>query len=188
MSGMPWYESLKRAYGIQIVGYDTNAATGITINHIEDELIARVADHPMKDSDYMKWFLFTDQLSGQILNKMQLIQIELPRTKTMNLFPPTKAFDKKQWWFSIFNYSDKYTSEYIEQLYKEGIMPEEIHKGLNRIKCDRWTPTMQKRYRRDARESYRRWDCLASRMLDEAEKKGMAEEKMNPAWQEESRR
>ncbi|MDR2724385.1 MAG: Rpn family recombination-promoting nuclease/putative transposase, partial [Holosporaceae bacterium] len=129
-----WFVHLKKTYSIQVVGYNSAGAIGIENTHMKDTLIDRVAAHPMKDGDFLKHYVMTDRFSGQEIDYLQLIQLELPRAEAiMNLFPPANGFSLQQWWLSIFNHSKEYTSEYIEQLYKEGIMPNEIYSGLGRM-------------------------------------------------------
>jgi predicted transposase/invertase (TIGR01784 family) len=171
-----WYEHLKKTYSVQIVDYNSNNIKGIKNKLAEDTLLERIKEHPMKQGDFMKHYVMTDRFSGQQINHLQMIQLELPRAeKIMNLFPPISEFTVQQWWISIFNHSKEYTSEYIEKLYKEEVMPQEIYEGLGRMKFEKWTPNMKEAYQRDIDEIMRFYSPQIAMDLYEAEEKGKAE-------------
>ncbi|MDR1235906.1 MAG: Rpn family recombination-promoting nuclease/putative transposase [Holosporaceae bacterium] len=185
-----WFKKLKKTYSIQIVNYNSNLARGINDPELQDTLIDRVAQHPMKDEDFIKHYVMTDRFSGQEIDHLQLIQVELPRADAlMNLFPPTRDFTVQQWWLSIFRHTNEYTSKYIEKLYREEIMPHEIYEGLGRIKFDKWDPTMQSSYTKDLQEIHKFYAPQIAMDINEAriegiaigEKKGKAEEKREMA-------
>jgi predicted transposase/invertase (TIGR01784 family) len=171
-----WYEHLKKTYSIQIVDYNSNRIRGIRKQLDKDTLLERVNAHPMKSGDFMKHYVMTDRFSGQQIDHLQMIQLELPRAeKIMNLFPPTSEFTIQQWWISFFNHSEQYTSEYIEKLYEEKIMPQEIYEGLGRMKFDKWTPSMKEAYQQDLNEIRRLYSPQIAMDLNEAEERGREE-------------
>jgi hypothetical protein len=144
-----WFKSLRKTYAIQFLNYDSNKIIGIKDPFVKDLMVERVQKHPMKDGDFMKWYVFTDKFSGQEIDHLQLLQIELPRAESLGLFPLSRDFDEKRWWMSLFNHAREYTPEIVEQLYKEGIMPQGIYDGLKRMEIKRWNPTLQKKYKMD---------------------------------------
>jgi hypothetical protein len=143
-----WYNNLKKTYAIQILGYDSNKIIGITGKNVEDSLVDRIKGHNMKPGDFVKHYVMTDRFSGQEIDHLQIIQIELPRAESLDLFPPRRDFTEQMWWLSLFNHSNEYTQEYINKLCKEGIMPRAIQEGLERIKMDKWEPGVLKDYDR----------------------------------------
>jgi hypothetical protein len=148
-----WFKKLRKTYAVQFVNYDSNNAIGINDPNVKDTLIDRISKHPMKKGNFMKWYVMTDKFSGQEIDHLQMIQVELPRAaKAMNLFPPNKDFTTQQWWLSILCNSAKYTEEFVEELYKEGIMQHEIYEALGRIKYDTWNPSLKDDYKRDLAE------------------------------------
>ena len=142
----------------------------------------RVAKHPMKAGDFMKHYVMTDRFSGQQIDHLQIIQVELPRAESLNLFPPSPEFTEQRWWLSLLNNSKEYTEEYIEKLYKEGVMPRAIHEGLERIKIDKWNPSLLKDYNREVaemREFYAPQIAMdMNTAREEGEKKGRMEGRM----------
>lgn len=143
-----WYLSLKPVIGLQVLDYDTNRVRGIT-GEIPDILIDRVKSNPLPDNEFMKHYLMTCQRSGQKINDLQLIQIELGRVKK-ELFPPAKDFTELDWWLSTFKYAGKYTEEYIQALQEEGIeMPDSIKAGFERLRYSKWNPKEIREYKSD---------------------------------------
>jgi predicted transposase/invertase (TIGR01784 family) len=106
----------------------------------------------MKDGCFMKWYVFTDKFSGQEIDYIQLIQVELPRAEALGLFPPGRDLDEKHWWMSLFNHSKEYSPELVEKLYKEGTMPQGVYEGLKRMEIKTWNPTLLRKYQRDVEE------------------------------------
>jgi hypothetical protein len=147
-----WYKALRKTYAVQFLNYNSNKITGISDPHIVDPLLKRVREHPMKDGCFMKWYVFTDKFSGQELDYIQLIQVELPRAEALGLFPPGRDSDEKHWWMSLFNHSKEYSPELVEKLYKEGTMPRGVYEGLKRMEIRTWNPTLLKKYQRDVEE------------------------------------
>jgi hypothetical protein len=169
-----WYERLRKTYSIQLVDYDSNKIVGINHPTMEDVLVKRVAKNPMKDGDFIKHYVMTDRFSGQQIDHLQMIQIELPRAEVLNLFPPNADFTVQRWWLSILNHSKEYATEYIEKLYKEGIMPHEVYEGLDRIKYDKWTPGLRESYSDDLAEMRRIYDPQITMDLNTAVEKGIS--------------
>ncbi|MDR2681697.1 MAG: PD-(D/E)XK nuclease family transposase [Holosporaceae bacterium] len=147
-----WYKSLRKTYAVQFLNYDSNKITGIADPYITDPMIKRVREHPMKDGYFMKWYVFTDKFSGQEIDHIQLLQIELPRAEMMGLFPPSRDFNEKRWWMSLFNHSKEYSPEFVEKLYREGAMPQGVYEGLRRMEVKTWNSTLQKKYKEDVEE------------------------------------
>jgi predicted transposase/invertase (TIGR01784 family) len=147
---------------------------GITHPTIKDALIERVAKNPMKEGDFIKYYVMTDRFSGHRLDHLQMVQIELPRAETLNLFPPNSGFSEQRWWLSILNHSKEYTTKYIEKLYKEEIMPHEIYEGLNRIKYDKWPSGLKENYQHDLAEMRRIYDPQITMDLNTAIEKGIS--------------
>jgi hypothetical protein len=172
--GNRWFEKLKKTYSIQIVDYDSKRATGINNPNLKDKLIERVDDHPMKDGDFIKHFLMTDRFSGQQIDHLQMIQVELPRAKKLDLFPPNRDFTEQMWWLSVLKYSEKYTAEYIQQLHEEGIMRYEIYEGFSRIKYDKWNSALQSNYQKDLTEIHEFYAPQIAMDLNEARDEGIA--------------
>jgi hypothetical protein len=91
-----WFRHLHKTYAIQFLGYDSNRILGIKDDEIEDQMVARVREHPMKKGAYIKWFVFTDKFSGQQSDRLQLIQVEVPRARSAGVFPGTRDLDQLQ--------------------------------------------------------------------------------------------
>ncbi len=141
-----WYQSLRRTFAVQILGYDSNRVKGIQSQEGEDTLVERVKDHSLKEGEYVKHYMMTDQNSGQTIDHLQMIQIELPRVKK-NLFPPRKDFTEKDWWLSLFKHAKEYTRDRIDHLEGEGIkMPDPMQRAFGRLEMARWEPSLVKDY------------------------------------------
>jgi hypothetical protein len=169
-----WYEKLKKTYSIQLLGYDSNKIIGINHPLMVDALMERVAKHPMKDGDFIKHYVMTDRFSGQQIEHLQMIQIELPRAEALPLFPPDAHFTVQRWWLSLLNHSKEYSVEYIEKLNKEKIMPREVYEGLSRIKYDQWPQGLQENYQLDVAEFRRFYDPQITMDLNTAVEKGIS--------------
>jgi len=143
-----WFLSLKPTIAIQVLDYDTNRARGLQDKlGISDSLPNRVNANPMKDGDPIKHFKFQDTYSGQVMDYLQMIQIELPRYPK-KLYPPKANFTERDWWFSVLRYSSLYTPESIISFKKKGIkLPRFIEKGFERLAVQNWNPKLQKDYR-----------------------------------------
>jgi predicted transposase/invertase (TIGR01784 family) len=85
----------------------------------------------------------------------------------------------------LLNHSKEYTEEYIEKLYKEGVMPRAIHEGLERMNLGKWDPSLLQDYNREISEYQELFapqiamDMNTAR--EEGEKKGRMEEKREAA-------
>ncbi|GHT94771.1 hypothetical protein FACS1894122_11720 [Alphaproteobacteria bacterium] len=169
-----WHKKLKKTYAIQILDYDSNKIIGISDPEVEDSLKERIAKHPMKTGNFIKHYLMTDRFSGQEIDHLQIIQVELPRAESLDLFPPDKNFTEQRWWLSILNHSKEYTEEYIEKLYKEEIMPNTIYEGLGRIKLDKWTPNLLQDYNREVAEIREFYAPQIAMDMKDAEERGIA--------------
>jgi hypothetical protein len=170
-----WYKNLKKAYAIQILGYDSNQIIGISDPVVDDSLLDRVEKHPMKTGDFMKHYVMTDRFSGQQIDHLQIIQVELPRAESLNLFPPSREFTEQRWWLSLLNHSEEYTKEYIEKLYKEGIMPQTIYEGLERMNLGKWDPSLLQDYNREISEYQELFAPQIAMDKNEARRKGREE-------------
>lgn len=154
-----WYTMLRPVIALQILDFDTNKVTqkkkdkyapstpkDTEAAHLLDKIIERVTKNPLPEGHYVKDFLMTCQNSGQKLDDLRLLQIELPRAHAQ--FPPTNAFTDKDWWLSVLCHSEKYTHEQIEQLEKEGInIPPHIKLAFHRLDYSIWAPEMQVEYK-----------------------------------------
>lgn len=143
-----WFLSLKPTIAIQVLDYDTNRVRGLQDKQgIRDSLPDRVKANPMKDGEPIKHFKFQDTLSGQVMDYLQMIQIELPRYPK-DLYPPRADFTEKDWWFSVLRYSSLYNPQDIESFKKQGIkLPKFIEKGFERLEVQNWNPQLQNEYR-----------------------------------------
>lgn len=145
-----WYKNLKKVYALQIVDYDSNLVRGIKDDCCDDRLYREAKKHPMKDDQYFKHYLFMDVMSGQKLDSIQLVQVELPRAdKIKTLFPARKDFTLSEWWLSIFKHHDEYTPEYIKELTMRNVIPNEVLSGLRRLDFSYWTPNLIEEYKED---------------------------------------
>lgn len=156
-----WYTMLRPVIALQILDFDTNKITqkkkdkrtpstlkDTEAAHLLDRIIERVMKNPLPEGHYVKDFLMTCQNSGQKLDDLRLLQIELPRAHAQ--FPPTNAFTDKDWWLSVLCHSEKYTHEQIEQLEKEGInIPPHIKLAFHRLDYSIWAPEMQVEYKEE---------------------------------------
>ncbi len=150
-----WYRSLKPTIAIQVLGYDSNRATGIK-DKIPDSFVERAKNNPLPENHFMKHYMMTDKHSGQEIKHLQMIQIELPRAR-QNIFPPQKDFSLTDWWLSIFKFAPFYTQEAIQEFEKQGIViPSVIAQALERLYFPKWNPEEIHEYKWDTiqRENY----------------------------------
>mgnify|MGYP000335801230 CR=1 FL=1 len=146
-----WYEKLHPVYAVQIVDYDTNKIRGIKAD-IDDLLVDRVKAHPMEEGEFRKIYKMTDQISGQTIDHLQMIQLELPRfpdTTAKPLFPPRADFEAIDWWMSIFLHSDKYTKERVESC---DYLPAPIQEALKRLDMSQWESDLKESYVADIKD------------------------------------
>jgi hypothetical protein len=143
-----WYRSLKPTIAVQVLDYDSNRIRGIKDRDMEDMQVKRVREHPLPEGDYIKHYTMKDGHSGQELDHIQMVQVELPRYITRPLFPPKKDFSPVEWWLSILRHSAEYSQDYINTLAAKGIIiPDVVKKGFERLSYHKWNPDMQKEYR-----------------------------------------
>ena len=143
-----WYTNLKTVIALNVVDYNSNLVRGLTLSGTVDNMLERVGDHPLKDGDFIKHYKLTDKASGQEIDHLQLVQVELPRAVIDNpLFPPKEDFDLQDWWVSILKYTNQYNSEMVEELYNKGAMPEVIYMALRRLYLPDWNPQDRDAYK-----------------------------------------
>lgn len=144
------YKSLKRVLAIQVLDYDTNRVRGIQDPDLRDTLVKRVWDNPLPDGEFIKHFLLTCRISQQVIDHLQLVQVELGRVQTRDLYPPKKDFTDLEWWLSIFKSAGQYTQEQIQGLEEQGVhMPDFIKEAFERIRYSRWSPKDIREYKND---------------------------------------
>ncbi|OZA42504.1 MAG: hypothetical protein B7X84_05855 [Alphaproteobacteria bacterium 17-39-52] len=91
----------------------------------------------------------TDQQSGQTIDHLQMIQIELPRAKK-TLFPPSNTFTEQDWWLSLFKHATEYKSADLEGMVSQGlIIPDVINKALDRLRLSKWVPGLVHAYEKE---------------------------------------
>lgn len=146
-----WYLKLKPVISLQLLDYDTNRIRGISSSDLVDTLVERVKQHPLPEDQFTKHYILTDQNSGQQIDYMQIVQVELPRAeKGRTLFPPQENFTPLDWWLSILNHSKDYVDEVVEEWHTvKKKMPESIYNTLKRLDYRTWNPQMQREYRED---------------------------------------
>jgi hypothetical protein len=144
LKGEGWYSELKPVISLQILDYDSQKVRGIT-THVADHLVQRVHDHPLKEGEYAKHYILTDEISGQKIDHLQLIQIELPRARATHSFPPVGDCNERDWWLTFLCHSTLFTAEGVRDLQ----IPEAIRLALDRLLLDKWTPAMKTEYASD---------------------------------------
>ena len=144
-----WYTNLKPVIALQVLDYDTNHIGGLKAE-VADTLVGRVKKYPLRKDQFIKHYLLRDQQSGQEIDYLQMVQVDLPRAeRDKQLFPPRADFSLSDWWVSILHHAHKYTSEEVEDLYRKKIMPDEIYKALCRLDLQQWSPKKTKEYQED---------------------------------------
>jgi len=141
LSDKKWYTNLKTVIALNVLDYDSNRVRGLTLSG--------TVDNPLKDGDFIKHYKLTDKASGQEIDHLQLVQVELPRAVTIDkpLFPPKVDFDIRDWWVSILKYTILYNSEMVEEWYNKGAMPEVIYMALRRLYLPDWNPRDRDAYK-----------------------------------------
>jgi hypothetical protein len=148
LSAENWYINLKPVIALQILDYDTNRIRGLKAE-VPDTLVDRVKEHPLPTEQFIKHYVLTDK-SGQQIDYLQMIQVELPRAeRTKSLFPPQADFTMADWWVSVLHHAQEYTSAKVAEWYNEGtgIMPVAIYNALNRLDLQQWSPRVTGEYR-----------------------------------------
>jgi predicted transposase/invertase (TIGR01784 family) len=149
LSEEDWYIKLKPVIALQILDYDTNRVKGIK-SDVPDTLVSRVKRHPLPDGEFTKHYLITDINSGQTIDYLQLVQVELPRAESRKLFfPPTESYTLVEWWLSLLKHASDYTDDVIESFYGKKMMPESIYRALKRLDLTTWDPRSVKEYQED---------------------------------------
>lgn len=118
---------------------------------VPDTLVTRVREHPLPEGEFIKHYMLTDETSGQKIDYLQMVQVELPRAEEKQmLFPPQEGFRLIDWWVSVLRHANNYTDEVIEHFYSQRkIMPENIYKALRRLDLTSWNPRETKEYQED---------------------------------------
>ena len=145
------FKRINKIYAINFLDFDSEAALWSTANKGVDTLMKRNEDHPMAAEQYIKHYVMTDKKSGQEIQSLQLIQVELPRALRILKLDPNialkeikeKEFDFRWWWLSVIKCSDKYTQEFYEKA------PTEVQKGLERLRFQRWGENLQSEYKKE---------------------------------------
>ncbi len=148
VAGNPWYSELKPVIAIQILDYDSGRIREATAAGVSDSLVRRVEGHPMREGQFFKHYLLTDQPSGQVIDHLQMIQVELPRgRKLLERKADHKTFERIDWWLELFCFSEDYTPDRIGSLKGDGVaIPDFFERALNRLDRTIWTPAMQTEY------------------------------------------
>ena len=124
--------------------------------------------------------MMTDQNSGQKIDHLQIIQIELPRVKK-DLFPPQHDFTEKDWWLSVFKHAKEYTRDLLDHLEGKGIsMPIPIQKAFERLEMSKWEPRLVKEYVADELDLQNYSSVLAAERA-EGKAEGLQEERIRAA-------
>jgi predicted transposase/invertase (TIGR01784 family) len=138
-----WYDNLDHVIAVQVLDYDSNKF------RVHDTSPAANQHLKMKDDVFMKHYMFRDEWSEQIIDQLQLVQIELPRWRS--IIARTKKhhrdFDSKDWWLELFCSADKYTPEMLSKLKAEKVdIPPFFEMALGRLDLNLWAPEMVKKY------------------------------------------
>ena len=157
-----WYLNLKKVYAINFVDYDTNNARGIESDKSNDTLIDRVRDNKMGDTNYIKHYMFTDQYSKQVIDHLQLIQVELPRAdrilglgkfvnelntgEKLNIEKEVSPEMYRKLWLTVMKRSTNLEDK------AEGNMPEDVTKGLGKLKYSGWKEETKTEYVKEVSE------------------------------------
>ena len=134
--------NLKPVIALQFLDYDSQRVRGI-MGNVADSLVARVQANPIATDQYKKHYMFVDQCSGQSIQDLQLVQVELRRSRK-DLFPPKSSFTISDWWLSVFRFSSSYNETVLDQC-KE-FMPSQILRALTRLRLDTWNDEQQAEY------------------------------------------
>jgi hypothetical protein len=145
----PWYKDLKPVIAIQVLDYDSNRVRGVNVSDVSDTFIKRAEDSSLGQDQYIKHYKWTDCYSQKIIDFLQIIQVELPRGKTViNTNGKDYAqFSAAEWWVELLCFSSEYTDELIRKIKESGVrIPEFFEKALSRLNIDVWAPKMQNEY------------------------------------------
>ena len=147
-----WYKLLKPVIAIQIVDYDSNRARGLTVGKddgelVDDTLVQRVKNNPLPPERAEKYYRMTDRYSGQTINYLDMIQIELPRYKVDPLPKTGSISTDKDWWVRILKNVINYTEDQCKLVQKQA--PSFVVEALNRLKMSKWSPRLVQEYNED---------------------------------------
>lgn len=148
LSAENWYINLKPVIALQILDYDTNRIRGLKAE-VPDTLVDRVREHPLPTEQFIKHYVLSDK-SGQQIDYLQMIKVELPRAEKQKLlFPPQAGFTIGDWWISVLHHTQEYTEDKVEEWYNNGtgIMPTAIYSALKRLDLQQWNPGITREYR-----------------------------------------
>ena len=148
VKGVPWYCELKPVIALQILDYDSSRVRESTAAGVSDSLVHRVEGHPMAEGQFFKHYLLKDSQSGQVIDHLQMIQVELPRGRELlERKPDHKMFTPIDWWLELFCFSEDYTPARVSDLRTEGVeIPSFFERALQRLDRTVWSPQMQKEY------------------------------------------
>jgi len=143
-----WYVRLKAVIALQILDYDTNRVRGIKAE-VPDNLVDQVKNHPQKEHQFVKHFILHDLESGQKIDHLQLVQVELPRAAKTKKLIPNEKFSLADWWVRVLSCAHEFTRQQVENLRHSGEMPEDIYKALRRLNLQEWNPQEIREYQQD---------------------------------------
>ena len=105
---------------------------------VSDSLVRRAAGH----------YLLTDRESGQMIDHLQMIQVEIPRSRELLRGKPDhKTFAAIDWWLELLCFSEDYSADRVADLKQRGVeIPEFFEHALQRLDRTIWSPQMQKEY------------------------------------------
>ena len=148
VKGVPWYCELKPVIAIQVLDYDSSRVMESTAAGVSDSLVRRAEGHPMAEGQFFKHYLLTDRESGQVIDHLQLIQVEIPRGRELLKGKPDhKTFTSIDWWLELFCFSEDYSADRVTDLKQEGVeVPAFFEHALQRLDRTVWSPQMQKEY------------------------------------------
>ncbi|CAO5680929.1 MAG: hypothetical protein HEEMFOPI_01413 [Holosporales bacterium] len=149
-----WYRHLKPVIAIQVVDYDTNRSQGIKVKTIDEKgeeikvvdlddrsFVERVKASPLAQGQAEKHYLMTDRHSGQRLDHLQMIQIELPRYKISSFPQAGEQSTDKDWWIRVLRFSEDYHEKDI------AVMPDFAKQALQRLDYTKWAPRLMQEYK-----------------------------------------
>lgn len=128
--------------------YDSGRIREATAAGVPDSLVRRVEGHPMVEGQFLKHYLLTDIQSGQVIDHLQMIQVELPRGRELlGRKPDHKTFTPVDWWLELFCFSEDYTPDRVTGLRAEEVnIPGFFERALQRLDRTVWSPQMQAEY------------------------------------------
>ena len=145
VKGVRWYCELKPVIALQILDYDSNRVRESTEAGLSD---SGVEGHAMVEGQFFKHYLLRDIQSGQVINYLQMIQVELPRGRELlKKKNDHKTFTATDWWLELFCFSEDYSPTRVLNLRTEGVeIPAFFECALQRLDRSIWSPTMKTEY------------------------------------------